>query len=193
MGKRILDLCFAWAIGVLLLGPGLLIWVYVALRTRSSGIYRQSRIGQWGKPFYILKFKTYLHNGNAQSIPHDLQLLRQYKIDEWPQLINILCGHMSVVGPRPDVAGYYDQLQGEARQLLALKPGLTSTASLKYWDEETLLALQSDPEAYNNQVVFPDKIQLNQDYLQHKSVFLDLIIIGQTIVLLIKKLLHVNG
>ena len=107
--------------------------------------------------------------------------LRKSKIDELPQLYNVLVGDMSFVGPRPDVAGYYDQLQGDARTLLDLKPGITGPASLKYYNEEQLLSQQANPVHYNDTVIFPDKVRMNLDYYYNRSFIYDLKIIINTI------------
>ena len=100
--------------------------------------------------------------------------LRNSKLDELPQLFNILMGHMSFVGPRPDVPGYYDQLQGEGRKLLELKPGLCSRAALKYFNEEAILKQQIDPQKYNDEVIFPDKVRMNLEYYYKRSFAEDL-------------------
>ncbi len=102
------------------------------------------------------------------------RFLRQSKLDELPQLFNILLGEMSFVGPRPDVPGYYDKLQGEERKLLELKPGLCSRAALKYYNEENLLAQQPDPLHYNDTVIFPDKVRMNLAYYYKRSFVEDL-------------------
>lgn len=107
--------------------------------------------------------------------------LRKHKIDELPQLFNIIKGDMSFVGPRPDVPGYYDELTGDNRGVLALKPGLTSLAALKYVNEEAMLQSQPDPQKYNDSVIFPDKVQMNLDYIKKKSLRYDLYIIGLTL------------
>ena len=109
------------------------------------------------------------------------QFLRKTKIDELPQLWNVLKGDMSFVGPRPDVAGYYDALEGEARKILELKPGITSEASIKYRNEESLLAQQDSPLTYNDTVIFPEKVRMNLDYYYHNSLVGDLKIIFKTI------------
>ena len=148
-----------------------------ALSTRSTGVFIQIRIGQHGNPFTIYKLQT-MKDGKVTSIG---KILRKTKIDELPQLINILKGDMSFVGPRPDVPGYYDVLKGEQRKVLVLKPGLTSLAAIKYRNEEQLLAQQVEPLLYNDTVIFPDKVNMNLDYLKKRSVGYDLKIIGLTI------------
>ena len=110
------------------------------------------------------------------------RIFRKYKLDELPQFYNVLTGDMSVVGPRPDVPGYYDCLQGDDRRLLELKPGITSEASIKYRNEDILLAQQEHPLIYNDQVIFPDKVKMNLEYYEHQSITNDLKIIFKTLV-----------
>ena len=125
-------------------------------------------------------------NGNNNKISPIGSFLRKYKIDELPQLLNILKGEMSFVGPRPDIEGYYDKLTGEERKILELKPGLTSEASIIFRNEEELLAKQNNPLKYNDEVLFPEKIRLNLDYYYNRSIFLDLKIILRTLLTLFK-------
>lgn len=124
-------------------------------------------------------------NGNNNKISPIGSFLRKYKIDELPQLLNILKGDMSFVGPRPDIEGYYDKLTGEERKILELKPGLTSEASIIYKNEEELLAKQNEPLKYNDEVLFPEKVKLNLDYYYKQSLFLDFKIILRTLVSLL--------
>lgn len=137
-------------------------------------------MGQYGHLFTVFKFKTIKENGESNSF---LKLLRKTKIDELPQLINILKGGMSLVGPRPDIPGYYDLLEGEDRKLLNLKPGLTGYASLKFSNEEKLLNLQDEPLRYNDEVIFPEKIKLNLYYYRNVSLLFDFKILLKTILL----------
>lgn len=109
------------------------------------------------------------------------KFLRRSKADELPQLWNVLVGEMSLVGPRPDVPGYYDGLQGEERALLQLRPGITGPASLKYANEEEILATQSNPLQYNDEVIFPDKVKINMHYLKNRSMALDIKILFLTV------------
>ena len=143
-------------------------------------LYTQKRVGKDGKLFTIYKFRT-MRVGTDQSsvsvagesrITPLGEKLRRYKIDELPELWNVLIGDMSFVGPRPDVPGYADCLTGTDRDILRLRPGITGPASLKYRDEEYLLSQQADPKTYNDQVIFPDKVRLNLYYLNHYS-FID--------------------
>jgi lipopolysaccharide/colanic/teichoic acid biosynthesis glycosyltransferase len=151
----------------------------VSIDTQSNGLFIQERIGQWGRVFKIYKLKT-MHPATVK-ISSLGRFLRKSKIDELPQLWNVLKGDMSFVGPRPDVAGYYDLLQGEARKILELKPGITSEASIKYTNEEKLLAQQENPLEYNDIVIFPDKVRLNLDYYYNRNFFGDMVIIVKTV------------
>ncbi len=170
--KRLLDLTLSIT-GLLLLGWFILIITFIAsIDTNCKGIFKQTRIGQYGKPFKIYKIRT-MHPRSGYISSYG-RFLRNYKLDELPQLINILIGQMSFVGPRPDIAGYYDHLQGENRKLLELKPGLCSMAALKYYNEEALLVQQENPIKYNDEVIFPDKISLNLEYYDNRSIKEDL-------------------
>ncbi len=156
--------------------------IVAAFSSKSSGIFSQTRIGQHGKPFIIYKLKT-MKEGQVTRLG---AILRKTKLDELPQLWNIIKGDMSFVGPRPDVPGYYDQLQGDERRVLQLKPGLTSLAAIKYRNEEQLLARQENPLHYNDEVLFPDKVKMNLKYLEKRSFSHDLKIIVLTIKSLFK-------
>ena len=171
-------------IGLLFLWPVLLV-VAVLIHWKMPGgpiIFRQRRVGQYGRLFTMYKFRsmTVAHSGSSVSVAGESRItplgatLRRYKLDELPELWNVLKGDMSFVGPRPDVPGYADQLQGRDRDILRLKPGITGPASLKYRDEEELLAQVDDPVRYNDEVIYPDKIRLNLYYLDHYSFVKDI-------------------
>lgn len=184
MLKRIFDIFFS-LIGFIALFPILLfVWVLAAINTRSNGLFLQKRIGQFGKPFHIYKFRTMHYKTN--EVFKLGRFLRKLKLDELPQLINVLIGEMSLVGPRPDIPGYYDTLAGENRKILELKPGLTSLAALKYTNEDHILAKQENPLKYNDEVLFPDKVRLNLDYYYNRAFWGDIKIIVKTIVVLFK-------
>lgn len=145
----------------------------------SNGFFFQKRVGQHGKLFTIIKLKT-MHP-ITQKI-HPIQaFFRKYKIDEIPQLLNVLIGNMSIVGPRPDVSGYYDLLVGDERKILLLKPGLTSEASLYFFDEAKILLKQVDPKKYNDSIIFTEKVKLNLSYANNHSFTADVKIIFKTI------------
>lgn len=177
-------------IGLLILMP-LLIIIALLVIFSSSGpaLFLQKRVGKSGKLFTIIKFRTmYKNDGkNTVSVRGDSRItpvgkfLRKYKLDELPELVNVLFGQMSFVGPRPDVPGYADQLQGEERKILDLRPGITGPASLKYANEEELLAGVEDPVKYNNEVIYPDKIRINLDYYYNRTLVMDIKIIFKTI------------
>jgi lipopolysaccharide/colanic/teichoic acid biosynthesis glycosyltransferase len=179
MLKRIFDLFFSF-VGLLLSGWLLVFfWIIASLDTKSNGLFVQERIGQWGRIFKIYKLKTICPTTNR--ISRIGLFLRQTKIDELPQLWNVLKGEMSLVGPRPDIQGYYDLLEGESRKVLELKPGITSEASIKYQNEETLLEQQENPLDYNDTIIFPDKVRMNLDYYYHRSFLGDILIIVRTV------------
>jgi lipopolysaccharide/colanic/teichoic acid biosynthesis glycosyltransferase len=148
------------------------ILLITAIDTKSNGFFLQERIGQYGKKFTIYKLRT-LHSKTHQLSSWG-KFLRNYKIDELPQLLNIIKGEMTLVGPRPDVPGYADLLEGADREILQLKPGITGLASLKYRNEETLLASMPNPQEYNDTIIWPDKVRLNLLYLKNKSFWLDI-------------------
>lgn len=176
--KTFFDIFLA-SICLLLFGWAILILLLIAHFDTGKGIFIQTRIGQYGKPFRLYKIRTmHLQKGTVSSFGN---FLRKTKLDELPQLLNVLLGEMSIVGPRPDIPGYYDTLQGEPRKILELKPGLTSEASLKYYNEESILEKKANPQEYNDTVIFPDKVKMNLAYYYKRSFVVDLRIILKTI------------
>lgn len=174
----------ASVMGLLILWPILLL-VAIMIRVKMPGgpvIFKQKRVGQDGKLFTMYKFRsmTDSHSGSSVSVAGESRItplgakLRKYKLDELPELWNVLKGDMSFVGPRPDVPGYADKLEGRDRNILKLKPGITGPASLKYRDEEELLAKIENPQKYNDEVIYPDKIKINLYYLEHYSFLKDI-------------------
>lgn len=189
MVKRFFDIIFSLFALLFFFWVVLIGWLFAAIDTHTNGIFIQERIGQFGIPFKIYKLRTIQlssSSGDAR-ISKIGKFLRGYKLDELPQFFNVLKGEMSIVGPRPDLPGYYDLLEGESRKILELKPGLTSLASLKYSKEESLLRNQVSPDRYNNSIVFPDKVQLNLDYYDHHSFWGDIGIILKTAVVIFFK------
>ena len=187
MSKRLFDIIFS-IIGLCSLGWLIILcWLLTSIDTRSNGLFIQKRIGQFGKPFNIFKLKSMKEVNGVKTISRFGNFIRKTKIDELTQLFNVLIGNMSIVGPRPDVPGYYDKLQGEECKILELKPGLTSLATLKYASEETLLAQHENPLHFNDTILFPDKVKLNLDYYYNHSFFGDLKIIAQTAISLLSK------
>lgn len=177
--KRIFDILFSLS-GLLFFGwLVIILWLLASFDTKSNGFFFQNRVGQFGKIFKIVKLKTI--NPKTEEITPMGAFLRKYKIDELPQFWNVLIGEMSIVGPRPDIVGYYDFLEGENRKILELKPGLTSLASIKYANEEEILRLRENPLVYNDIVIFPDKVRMNLDYYYNHSFLGDVKIIIKTV------------
>lgn len=178
-------------LGLIILSPLLLI-TGVLIKIKMPGgpvLFKQKRVGKYGKLFTMYKFRsmTIGHSGSSISVKGESRItplgakLRKYKLDELPELWNVLIGDMSFVGPRPDVPGYADRLEGENRRMLELKPGITGPASLKYRNEEEILAEQEDPIKYNDEVLFPDKVRINLEYLDNWSFWKDIKIIIYTV------------
>ena len=175
LAKRGFDVALA-ALGLALASPVILLaWVVASIDTGANGFYAQTRIGRFGRPFRLIKIRTMRPGSDAGSTvttANDARVtpagrfLRRTKIDELPQLLNVLAGSMSFVGPRPDTPGFADRLEGEDRVVLAVRPGITGPATLKYRNEEALLAAQADPERYNREVIFPDKVRINRKYVE---------------------------
>jgi lipopolysaccharide/colanic/teichoic acid biosynthesis glycosyltransferase len=166
---------------ILLIGLVFLLLVLgiTAIDTQSNGFFSQKRIGQYGKSFLIYKLRTLHPKTNKTSFWG--RMLRKTKLDELPQLLNILKGQMTFVGPRPDVPGYADELVGADRILLTLKPGVTGLASLKYRNEEQILSQQTNPQLYNDEVIWPDKVRINKWYAENRTISIDLQIIFYTL------------
>ncbi|ANF51561.1 sugar transferase [Chryseobacterium glaciei] len=182
--KVIFDFIFSIILIILMMPLFIVLFIIISIDTKSNGIFCQKRVGQYGKLFTIYKFKTI--NEKTKKSSYLGLLLRKTKLDELPQLFNIIKGEMSFVGPRPDIEGYYDKLQGNDWEVLQLKPGVTSEASIKYSNEEFLLKSQKNPMLYNDEVIFPDKVRMNLNYLEKMSFSEDLRIILKTIFKIIK-------
>ncbi len=167
---------------ILVIGVGFLLLVIAitAIDTQSNGFFTQVRIGQHGKPFLIYKLRT-LHSKTHKMSAFG-HALRTTKLDEIPQILNLLKGEMTFVGPRPDLPGYADELVGADQIILKLKPGITGLASLKYRNEEQLLAQQTNPQHYNDEVIWPDKVRINKWYAQNRTFIMDLQILFYTLV-----------
>ena len=165
-------------------------WIVATIETKSNGLFVQKRVGKDAKVFHVFKIKTMKNIDRAETqvttkndsrITKSGAFFRKTKIDELPQLFNVLLGSMSFVGPRPDVPGFADRLGGKDRVILQVRPGITGPASLKYRNEEELLAKQKDPERYNREIIWPDKVAINKTYVQHWSLKKDISYIVQTI------------
>ena len=188
--KRLFDFITS-LIGLIVLVP---IFIIVSLLVKISSVgpvfFVQKRIGKNGKIFQMIKFRSMyvIQNSTSNiSVKGDVRItkigafLRKLKLDELPELWNVLKGDMSLVGPRPDVCGYADNLIGEDRKILELRPGITGVASLKYYNEEDVLAAQSNPLKFNDEVIYPDKVRLNLDYYYNNNLWIDIKIIFATI------------
>lgn len=189
ISKRAFDIVFS-LIGLLILSPVLaLTGICVRLSSRGPALFRQERTGRYGKPFTIYKFRTMVlnHGGSSVSVKGESRItrlgsvLRKLKIDELPELWNILIGDMSFVGPRPDMPEYASRLQGEQREILSVRPGITSPASLKYAREEEILSTVSDPLKHFDEVIWPDKMEMNLRYVRSRTFIGDLILIIRTV------------
>jgi len=189
--KRLFDFTFA-IFGLTILSPVLIILSLIIITSPGTVLYSQKRVGRQGRLFTLYKFRTMVHNadtmpGGSITVENDDRitaigkLLRRWKLDELPTLWNVLKGDMSFVGPRPDVPGYADKLEGESRRVLEMRPGITGPATLKYANEEKLLAEVDNPKKYNDEVVFPDKVQINLEYVDNWSFWMDIKIIFKTV------------
>lgn len=190
IAKYVFDRIMAF-VGLVVLSPILLIvWLLIRVKMPDGpAVFTQKRVGKDGKLFTMYKFRSMSvhHSGSSVSVAGESRItplgakLRRYKMDELPELWNVLVGDMSFVGPRPDVPGYADKLEGNNRRVLQLRPGITGPASLKYRDEEMLLARQASPQEYNDNVIYPDKVRINLYYLDHYSFLADIKMIVATV------------
>lgn len=181
---------------IALVGIIFLFWIFpvvaILILLKMPGgpiLFTQKRVGKDGKLFTMHKFRSMAvkHNGSSISIAGESRItplgatLRKYKIDELPELWDVLIGNMSFVGPRPDVPGYADRLEGDDRVILKLRPGITGPASLKYRNEEEILAKVDNPKSYNDEVIYPDKVRINKYYYYNYSFVKDIEMIIATI------------
>jgi lipopolysaccharide/colanic/teichoic acid biosynthesis glycosyltransferase len=189
LAKRIFDI-IASLFGLVILSPVLLVIAFlIKLCMPGPVFFRQKRTGRNGKAFTMVKFRTMTtsHSGSPVSVKGESRILplgaklRKYKLDELPELWNVLKGDMSFVGPRPDMPEYAGRLTGEESHILELRPGITGLATLKYVNEEELLAGVPDPQRYNDEVLWPDKVRINLDYYHNRSFIGDIFIIFRTI------------
>lgn len=181
--KRLVDVLVAGAVLVVTSPLLLLGWVAATVETRQNGLFRQVRVGRDGVPFEVMKLRSMRSVQGVDTTVttrHDARItrsgawLRRFKIDELPQLVNVLRGEMSLVGPRPDVPGFADRLEGEDRVILTVRPGITGPAAIAYRHEEAILAQVADPERYNREVIWPDKVRINREYVEQYRLRSDL-------------------
>lgn len=195
-GKRLFDLVVS-SVAIVLLSPVfLLIAILIKLDSKGPVFFLQSRVGKDEKIFQIFKFRTMVVDaeklGKQITVGRDPRItrvghfLRKYKIDELPQLFNVFNGTMSFVGPRPEVPRYTALYNSEQREVLRVRPGITDLASIKYRDENEVLAQSDNPEKTYIEEVMVDKLQLNLDYIRNRSFWVDIKIIFQTIYKIVK-------
>jgi lipopolysaccharide/colanic/teichoic acid biosynthesis glycosyltransferase len=190
--KRIFDLICS-TLGLIVLSP-ILIVITIKIKTDSDGpvFFKQIRVGEKNKEFEILKFRTMVVDaeklgrqitvGNDSRITKIGAFLRKYKLDELPQLINVFKGDMSLVGPRPEVPRYVKLYNEEQKKVLEVKPGITDLASIRYRDENDLLGEAENPDEFYINIIMPDKLALNLEYINRNNVFFDIYIILKTII-----------
>ena len=177
---RLFDIIFS-ALGLVILSPLLLIiWLLIVLESRGGGFYTQERIGKDGVPFRLYKFRSMRPDSDKGSLitigGHDSRItktgffIRKYKLDELPQLWNVLKGDMSLVGPRPELRKYVDLYTPEQRVVLRVRPGITDYASIEYADENEILGKADDPERTYIEQIMPEKIRYNLKYINHPTV-----------------------
>ena len=187
--KRGFDIVFSFFGLVICAIPIVLLVTIATLSTKRFGLFVQTRVGRHAKLFKIFKIRTMKHpnDENFITLRDDARLsafgkmIRKYHLDELPQLFNVLIGDMSFVGPRPDVVGYADLLQGEDRIILSVRPGITGPATIKFKNEEVLLAQQIDPLKYNDSVIWQEKVRMNKEYIKNWTFLGDLNFIFKTI------------
>lgn len=192
MSKRLFDLVLS-SLGLLLLGPSLLlVALFIKLDSTGPVFFRQERVGRHGKPFRIHKFRTMRHDPTGQGLQITVgadsritrvgAVLRKTKLDELPQLIDVWCGTMSLVGPRPEVPRYVAHYPAALRdKVLSVRPGITDIASIEYRDESSILAHAADPESAYIEQVLPHKLALAVSYVDQASVWMDIQLIWRTI------------
>ena len=191
MAKRLFDIVSS-GIGLLCLAPVFVVMaIWIKLDSRGPVFYRQKRVGRYGRDFRIFKFRS-MRVGSDKGrqitvgerdprITRSGYFIRRYKIDELPQLINVFLGDMSIVGPRPEVRKYVDLYSEEQRKVFQVRPGITDLASIKYRNENELLSQVDDPDTYYIDVIMPDKLAINLEYIRHQSFMGDIKIIFNTL------------
>lgn len=188
--KRLFDILVSTIILLCFLPFGIVLSVLILLESRGGVFYRQERIGQYGKPFYLLKFRTMRKDADKLGqltvgmrdprITRVGRFIRKKKLDEFPQFLNVLGGRMSIVGPRPEVKEYVDLYTEDQRAVLSVKPGITDYASLEYYRENELLGQSADPRKTYIEEIMPAKIELNRRYLANPTVGHDMRIMWLT-------------
>ena len=189
--KRLFDIV-ASLFGIIIVGiPLIIVAILIKLDSKGPILFLQKRVGRYGNPFYIYKFRTMITDaeklgkqitvGNDSRITKVGAVLRKYKIDELPQLFNVLKGDMSLVGPRPEVPRYVELYSEEERHVLDVRPGITDLASIRYKDENDILGKVDNPEEYYINVIMKDKLKLNLEYIEKSNLLFDIRLIMKTI------------
>lgn len=189
--KRLFDI-LASLCGIIVVGiPLIIIAILIKLDSKGPILFLQKRVGRYGNPFYIYKFRTMVTDaeklGKQITVGHDSRItkvgavLRKYKIDELPQLFNVLKGDMSLVGPRPEVPRYVELYSEEERRVLDVRPGITDLASIRYKDENDILGKVENPEEYYINIIMKDKLKLNLEYIEKSNLIFDIKLIFKTI------------
>lgn len=189
--KRLFDIVCSFLGLVFLSWLFVIVALWVGLSSKGGVFYRQRRVGRFGKDFTLWKFRSMRVNSDTKGLltvgGRDSRItkagvfIRKYKLDELPQLFNVLKGDMSFVGPRPEVRKYVDLYTEEQMRVLSVRPGITSPASIKYRNENDILARENDPEKYYIDVIMQDKLAIGLDYIDHQSMITDIKLIFQTI------------
>ena len=195
--KRLFDI-FASGCGLLVLSPlFLLLAIWIKLDSKGPIFYKQIRVGRNNKDFYLLKFRSMRVGSDKKGlitvgerdprITRSGYFIRKYKLDELPQLINVFCGDMSLVGPRPEVRKYVDMYTSEQMRVLSVRPGITDLASIRYRNENELLATAENPDQYYVEVIMQDKLRINLEYVANHSFWYDIKLIFNTFWAIIAK------
>ena len=189
--KRLFDILLSLLILALFLPIGILLIIFIVIESKGGPFYFQQRVGLQGKLFYLLKFRSMRMDSDKGSqitigkrdarITRVGYFIRRFKLDEFPQFVNVLKGDMSIVGPRPEVPHYVAMYTAEQRKILSVKPGITDYASLAYFDENELLAQAENPELVYINEIMPAKLALNEKYLKKPNIWHDLQIIWLTV------------
>ena len=194
--KRLFDIIFSLLFLTIFFPFGLLISLWILIESRGGIFYKQERIGLLGKPFYLLKFRSMRPDADKSGkltigmrdprITNSGYFIRKYKLDEFPQFINVLKGEMSIVGPRPEVQEYVELYTETQRQILNVKPGITDYASLEYFHENEILGKSDNPQQTYIDIVMPEKLKLNQKYISRPTIVQDIQIMWKTFMKIIK-------
>ncbi len=187
--KRLFDLFFSFIGFVVFMIPISILIAFSTISTRKFGLFKQKRIGLAGEVFVMFKIRSMKSGQSFNEITVDSdpritgfgRFMRANKLDELPQLWNVIKGDMSLVGPRPDIAGYADKLEGSDRIILNIRPGITGPATLKYKNEEMILSQKNEPLKYNDEVIWKDKVEINKEYIRNWSLKGDIRFILKTI------------